>query len=1020
MSEEILKALMQLFAIVSKQDDGASDLQRKYVEEFLYSQLNAEQVSAYLISYDEFVGPIPLNPDGTPKKRRTSMKESAITIGICQKINQTLTKKQKVVVLVRLFELIAADRNFSEQRMLLLQTVSEAFNFSNDEFASIETFVIKGVDELGNTPGIMLISQNRNAHDSNCKHMHSAIDGHIAILKTLGSEIYFMRYFGESELLLNGLPVNPKRIYIFAQGATIKVPNDKPIYYSDVLANYLSDSNNAKISLSVKNLEYKFPNGKIGLRDINIFEGAGKLIGIMGASGAGKTTLLNVLAGIEHPSNGSVKINGIDLHKNNDRIKSVIGYIPQDDLLIEELTVFENLYYNARLCCKDLTEENLLKLIDKTLTSLGLFEVKDLKVGSPLDKKISGGQRKRLNIALELIREPSVMFVDEPTSGLSSRDSENVMDLLRELTLRGKLIFVVIHQPSSDIYKMFDKIIFLDVGGFMIYYGNPVEAVSYFKKADNQANVAGDCPTCGNVNTELIFNIIEAKVVDDYGNVTGNRKVLPHQWNDLYLKNKISVDNKDLADSSPPSLNLPTRLTQFFIYTARDLRSKLANRQYLVINLLEAPLLAFILSFIIRYIARSNSSLYIFRENDNVPPYIFMSIIVLLFIGLSVSAEEIFRDRKIMKREALLSLSRSSYLLSKVLILFSLSAIQSFLFVVIGNSIIGVKGLYMDYWLMLFSISCFANMLGLNISATFNSAVTIYILIPILIIPQMILGGAMFSYSKLNRVIGGGQRVPFIAELMTARWGYEGLMVEQFTHNQYENFFYESNRKLSQINYKQTHFISELKNIATESKRLLKKKSDSSMVELTNNLEILHNELTSESAQVKTIQFNGINKINPQNFTAEIADLTNEYLDRLQAYYNSLYTVAETKKDLMLNKMLSTSEKADQLRNLYNNYYNDYVADLCKANLEKEKVIRGEGKLIQVVDPIYLYPSKSNILNFKAHFFAPKKYFFGKYIDTFIFNMSIIWLFSLLLYISLYFEWLKKLLNIFENKSNEQ
>ncbi len=115
------------------------------------------------------------------------------------------------------------------------------------------------------------------------------------------------------------------------------------------------------------------------------------------------------------------------------------------------------------------------------LNSIGLYEAKDLKVGSPLEKTISGGQRKRLNIALELIREPSVLFVDEPTSGLSSRDSENIMDLLKELALKGKVIFVVIHQPSSDIFKMFDKLLILDLGGRPIYYGNPVDGVLYFK-----------------------------------------------------------------------------------------------------------------------------------------------------------------------------------------------------------------------------------------------------------------------------------------------------------------------------------------------------------------------------------------------------------------------------------------------------------------------------------------------------------------------------------------------------------
>ncbi|HHL53350.1 MAG TPA: ATP-binding cassette domain-containing protein, partial [Flammeovirgaceae bacterium] len=189
------------------------------------------------------------------------------------------------------------------------------------------------------------------------------------------------------------------------------------------------------------------------------------------------------------------------------------------------------MYYNAKLSVSGLPEEALEYRIVKGLKNLGLEHTKDLKVGNVLSQTISGGQRKRLNIALELSRQPPVLFVDEPTSGLSSSDSENVIDLLKEITLQGKLVFVVIHQPSSDIYKMFDKVIVMDVGGYPIFYGNPIEAISYFKSISQQLDHSKViCETCGTVNPEQIFNIIEARMVDEFGNFSDKRKISPEQW----------------------------------------------------------------------------------------------------------------------------------------------------------------------------------------------------------------------------------------------------------------------------------------------------------------------------------------------------------------------------------------------------------------------------------------------------------------------------------------------------------
>jgi ABC transport system ATP-binding/permease protein len=247
---------------------------------------------------------------------------------------------------------------------------------------------------------------------------------------------------------------------------------------------------------------------------------AGEMVGVMGGSGTGKSTLMRILNGTISPDSGTVDINGILLGSANRDHEGIMGFVPQDDLLIEELSVYQNLYYNAKLCLGELDEAEINKRIDKVLNSLGLFYVKDLVVGSPLNKFISGGQRKRLNIALELIREPYILFVDEPTSGLSSTDSENVLSLLKEQALSGKIIVINIHQPSSDMFKLFDKIIIMDKGGYPAYFGNPLDSVSYLKSVANRADASEiECETCGNVQTDDILKILEAKKVNEFGSL---------------------------------------------------------------------------------------------------------------------------------------------------------------------------------------------------------------------------------------------------------------------------------------------------------------------------------------------------------------------------------------------------------------------------------------------------------------------------------------------------------------------
>jgi ABC-type multidrug transport system ATPase subunit len=1015
MSEEILKALTQLFAIITKQDGGVSINERQFVINFFHAELDRDTVNEYLQLYDEYSGyskvGLVVEEDRT---LAPSVKDSLKTLSICKKINKTLTQKQKTIVLIKLLELVGSDGHFTSQRMDIINTVSVVFNIHQIENALIESFVVSTDEGTLNFPNILIANSDETAApEKKYKHAHIHIHGNLIFMRARSVDMLFVKYLGEEPTTLNGFIMQPNRVYLFSHGSTIKTQEGAALYYSDIVADFNEEIKTTKLSFNARIKLFRFPNRAIGLSDVLVAEGPGKLIGIMGASGAGKTTLLHVLAGLEKPTKGEVLINGFDIHKQKDKIHGVIGFVSQDDLLIEELTVYQNLYYNAKLCFADFIEEQLHERVMTVLEDLGLDQRKDLKVGSVLDKTISGGQRKRLNIALELIREPAVLFLDEPTSGLSSRDSENVIDLLKELSLKGKLVFVVIHQPSSDIYKMFDKMIIMDVGGVPAYYGPPVEAVTYFKKATHQVDSnRGQCEICGNVNPEQIFNIIEAKVVDEYGQPTAKRKITPTQWHIWYRERFKIPKIENVKEAPPKTLRLPSRLKQAIIFTTRDVLSKISNKQYMLINLLEGPLLALILAFIIKYKSAPGGVVYSFRYNENYPAFLLMSIIVALFMGLTVSAEEIIHDRKILKRESFLNLSWNSYLVSKLVILFVMSAIQTLLFALVSNLILEIEwSMLLPFWFVLFTTSCMANVLGLNISSAFNSAVTVYVLIPLLLIPQMILSGLLFSFDKLNSTISTKGKVPLVADMMASRWAYEAMAVYQFKNNSFEKPFYIHDKIESESDYKSSFFVDKL----TEKRRSIADNIQSKDKELlqqaANDLELIRKSLKDEPHKegLETVDFNSPWAL--QQFTPEFDNTLAAYLDSFKKRYLDQYNNIVARKEKDIAQLQKTSKY--NVLEYKNHYYNEDMADLVKNVNTKERILEYNGELIQQINPVFNDPKQTGMLNYRAHFFAPTKNFLGMRFDTYYFNIVVIWIATLLLYVLLYVEALQKFLNLF-------
>tara|TARA_B110000881_G_C18605043_1_gene538906 strand:- start:5781 stop:8480 length:2700 start_codon:yes stop_codon:yes gene_type:complete len=898
-------------------------------------------------------------------------------------------------------EMVIADGHVSVKENELLYKISKQLYFSDQVTDLIKQFVLSTHSASVDSEHMLLIYDGEVKSSEPTKSIQmDHLDGFVAVLRIPDFDIYFAKNIGSTDIMLNNFVMIKNHVYILSLGCVIKSHHSSPVYFSSILTQFKKPDSLFQLSFVATDISYKFPNGNIGLRNVNLAAEGGQLIALMGGSGAGKSTLLNVLNGNDNPSTGSLKINSIDLHKDKAKLEGVIGYVPQDDLLVEELTVFNNLLFTAKLCFKNKGEKELIELSQNLLDALGLNKAAHLKVGSPLDKTISGGQRKRLNIGLELIREPSVLFVDEPTSGLSSRDSENIMDLLKELSLKGKLIFVVIHQPSEDIFKMFDELIILDVGGYQIYHGNPTEAIPYFRSLVQLVN------TTSSANPEQIFNIIESKMIDENGHFTQKRKISPEEWHAHYLKNIELKSVKEAINLPHKTLDIPNKIKQWMLFCQRDLMSKLSNKQYLLINFLEAPLLAFLLAFIIRYNGTSGSE-YTLEENLNLPVFFFMSVIVALFMGLTISAEEIIRDRKILKREAFLNLSRLSYLLSKIVILFSISLGQTLSFVWISNWILEIQDMNVSTWIILFSVSCFANILGLNISSAFKSAVTVYILIPLLIIPQLLLSGVVVNFDKLNTALTSQQKVPMIGEIMASRWAFEALAVSQFKDNAYGKITYELDKEISQNEYAAIYYIPKLQSHLDFVNMHYRSQSPEQLKGVADRLTTLRNEITNVLKIIGVDKFTKIDQLTIDSFSPTLMHEAEAFFEDLRIYYNNKAKKGRIKKDEILDPIPNDAQAL-----LKSKSHNKAIASLVKNISAPQRIIEVDNQLIQKIYPIFQEKrSPGHLMDFRTIFYAPSKYILGYHMDTLYFNLLIIWLMTLFLGISLYYDWLRKLVS---------
>ena len=963
MTDILLSSFLSLFALFGKKEQVDEAWAKTMLISFLRHHFGIRNIDTYLGLYDDMRGAYEMMDDD-------ALDTQSIVTSICSELHGKIRQSEATMLLLRLMEFCNYRPGHSDE---LFQTMAKTFQVSDATFENFVDFVAG--------------KENRDV----LVHQLPDTDGTLKTLLSPAGTLLFT-YTGNDKVMLNDVPVLSGSFQVWLQSSVLKGKNGAPVYFSNIIAAYKKarGEDNEKqetVEFCGRDINFRFPNSDNGMHDLSFTLHQGELLAIMGGSGTGKTTLLSLLNGSLTPQEGTITINGHSI--TEPEAKALIGFVPQDDLLIEELTVYQNLWFTAKLCFEGMSDAELDRRVMKTLKDLGLDAAKDLKVGSAINKYISGGQRKRLNIALELIREPAVLFLDEPTSGLSSADTEKVINLLKEQTFKGKLIIVNIHQPSSDVYKLFDRLWLLDKGGYPVFDGNPIDAITYFKEAANYADAeTSACPTCGNVNPEIVLNIIDEKALNNSGEVSDERKMTPQEWHELYLKNREELPKPAVGTVPPSDQKKPGALKQLGIFLHRNIRTKITNVQYLCITLLEAPLLALVCALLTRYAPPEG---YTVMDNKNLVSYFFMAIIVATFLGMSGSAEEIIKDRALLKREKFLQLSYASYIGSKIIYMALVCMIQTLLFILIGNFVMGLQGLFGTWWLILFITALLSSLVGLLLSQCLSSIVAIYISIPILLIPQILLCGLVVSFSDLTPKSTTGN-VPVIGDLIPSRWAYEALAVTSFTDNAYKAPFFELDKKKYENQYYNMGFLDELQSqleTMKDEKKRGKEVDPSHMETIRMNLP----ELTAYCG-MKTYQ---------GDYSYESL---RQYMKEAEQILSKRSNETTLKADKLMSEMVREQGK-ETIIELKRDHYNLNLEDCVIGANQKRMLDVIDNHIVARTGIIYLTP-KSKVG--RAPFYSSEKILGSWHIKTLWFNLGIMLLMSIVVAIFLFLDWPGKVL----------
>lgn len=942
-----------------------------------------------------------------PNKKAEEIDEEKVR-SLCRQLTSELQQSERIVLFFSFLELINIDRRVTLEEYKFTDILAEEFKIENDDYKNatgliyydppqnitkddhiiIADFEINQADEL---EGSWVTEHNPTGKNLSGVIHRTGLNGKIYVLQIKNANFYAIRYIGTDSIYLNKKKIISGKFYTLNLYDYLRFTNNEPIGFYDLSNLFRSDKNSLKLVLNGFNLGIRSRknNKKFVVHPFSFSEESGHIISLVGPI-ISTNALFQIFSAYSNYFEGKLSLNNYDYASEHFKISELLGYVPSKPIYQPDISIENNLYLIAKLHFPSYTDEKLKHALNIILDKCHLQKHRKLIPSKASDSELSSLHIRLLNLAIELIREPLLLVIENSIDDLSASDSEHILEILRNELKRGCLVFISAIHPNASLLRYSESIWVFDEQGYIVYNGSTNEVFPYFQSF--QSNFAGSeeqCPYCGVLNPDVLSQIIQQKVVDKQGKLTIERKITPLEWH-LHYKERIEKnshfkESKKVLPLHPG--NIPNIDLQFYVYSIKTYLSKITRIKENILFLFASPLIALVLAFIFR---NDWSSSYYFGENHNIHIFFVISIVFHFFYGFMISDRESRLDSNLIEHHLPKNISYFSYINAKITWFFPISLISSFLYTWIAITILNISGLLIQFWLVLFSISCLGNILGVLLYNLGKSFFKTYLLFGVYLAFCLVFSGSLVRFDQLPKYLSNDQYVPFLAELSPVRWAYEALAVDQIKNNRYESKFYEIDKNIENAKFNANHLIPALQNFVLQ--------FEQQNVDNKEIVPILRNEMDSLAKQYLEIYPFEYNKsLTIESINPKILNEASDYLTYLQMHFFDRIRELTNQRTQLENHLIDSIGKTG-FNELKNCSFNPFLFELQSWSIDQERVIVNKGSLIKVMNPIFHIP-ESNLG--RAHFFSPLKLFNKYYYETIWFNLFVIWVFVFITYIFL-------------------